>query len=302
MSRGRSRGLLLSALMVVAGFTAVAPVAAQSTLELLAQRRTEYRAALDALQSARSSLQVIEQQFNAALRDIERARSTGDDDALATARARFQDLSVPKADRELRVQETAESVVEARRSVIEILIVRQSELIAMIDAAASAAERQRLGLELEDVSNQLNELEDEAEGPAVVMPTVMPSVNFDPRDGPTELLNKAQILERTAAVVDTVILDTDEQIQAFEERLRNERRRRDLLAGIDRFGDRILPTGPPRTDPTVQSSDSTAAGGRPVTLEERLEALRVYREELVEYRDQLLIKAEQFRLRVRRRS
>ena len=46
---------------------------------------------------------------------------------------------------------------------------------------------------------------------------VLPEITFDPRDGPDELEAKAQILDRHAAVADTVIESLDEDIEALRE-------------------------------------------------------------------------------------
>jgi hypothetical protein len=295
----RSLGFELA--VVAAGFVAAVSARAQSTEELLAQRRLEYISAVDSHRSALSALRVVEQRFSTVIAERGRARREGDAAALDRALPQAQELSVPKADRQRRVSEAADVVAARRRAVIEILIVRQSELVARIDAARSSAERAQLGILLTDASNELTEFEREAEGPAA-LPVVMPDINFDPRDGPADLLGKAELVERHAAVTDTLIQENDAAILFLEERLRNERSRQGALANMDRFGDRIVPTCPPRVDPTVQRSDSTDAGGRPVTLSQRLAAKREYRLFLVEYRDSLLIKTEQFQLRVRRRS
>jgi hypothetical protein len=299
--RRRPLGLLLAvALAAVASLLSAGTLRAQSSEEILAQRRLEYRAAQDAYQSAQSAFNVVEQQFSAALREIDRAKRSGDDGALQRAYALAQERAVPKADRARRVAEVAAALEEARDRLIEILVVRQQELVAQAESAPTTARRQELDILLRDVSAELSSVEAEAEKGDAVGGVAMPDIRFDPRDGPADFQQKAEILERTAAVVDTLIQDTDARIEALDERLRIERNRRDFLAGTDRFDDRRLPvvTGPPG-DPTVQSADSTVVNGRPLTLEERIESAREYRETLVEYRDQLLIRAEQFRRRLR---
>ena len=278
----------------------VGSLAAQSTEEVLAQRRLEYQAAVDAYRSALSALEVAEQRFTDALREIDRARRSGDEQALARALPRAQDLSVPKADRERRLQAAARELERTRQALIDVLVVRQAELLEALEAATNAQERRRLTIELEDISNQLQELEAEQEDPARF--TVMPEIHFDPRDGPTELRAKAELIETYAAIADTVIAETRRQIASLEARLVRERRTRDLLSGLDRFGDRQVPTGPPTGGARVMGADSTDAGGRPVSLEDRIEELRSYVEELQEYRDQLLVRAKQFRERIRRNT
>jgi len=297
----------LGSVLVVAAAAAVflsdaTALSGQSTESVVAQRRLEYTSASDTHQAALSAFRVVEQRFSAALTEVERARREGDDVALSVALPRAQNMSVPKADRARRVSEAAEDLAEKRQALIDVLVVRQAELVGRLDAAASAVARQQQNDLLDDTSNELSELEDEAEDPTGLLPVVMPNIEISPRDLPAEIESKAQIFERTAAVVDTVLLENAEQIADLEDRLRIERQRQDFLVNADRFGDRQVPTGPPRVDPTVEVSDSTDAEGRPITLEERLAEAQAYREELTEYRDQLLIRARVFRQAIRVRS
>ena len=113
----------------------------------------------------------------------------------------------------------------------------------------------------------------------------------------------AAVLERTAARIDTLVQATAEEIRQLEDRLTRDRRRADFLSGTGRFGDRLAPTGVGRGgDPAVQSSDSTATGRRPLTLEERIQARREDRDRLITIRDQYLLRARAFRERVRTRG
>ena len=103
-------------------------------------------------------------------------------------------------------------------------------------------------------------------------------------------------------MTDTVIDNLDDEIETLTDRLRIERQRRDFLAGTDRFDDTRVPVvsgGGGGERPAA--ADSTVAN-RPLSLEERVEALRSYREQLVDYRTQLQVRARQFRQRIGRRS
>ena len=115
---------------------------------------------------------------------------------------------------------------------------------------------------------------------------------------------KAEILERSAAQVDSVIVNTQQQIDGLRERLQRERSRRDFLGRLDRFGDRVDLTAarPPTGNQAAQAGDSTVVGGLPVSLEDRVAALESQLEGLEQLRDDLLIRAARFRERVRRRS
>ena len=69
------------------------------------------------------------------------------------------------------------------------------------------------------------------------------------------------------------------------------------MAGLGQVqGQRPRPPGAPGDRTTA--TDSTVVGARPLTLEERIQAFRDYLVQLQAYRDQLLVRAEQFRRRV----
>ncbi|GMV06004.1 MAG: hypothetical protein AMXMBFR53_22810 [Gemmatimonadota bacterium] len=298
-------GWWVGALLAVAALHgAPAPAGAQvQTLEqLVVQRRLELRAARDTYQSARSSFTVAEQQFSAALTELNAARRSGDNDRLDRAHAVARDRSVPYRSQEQRLEEALASVAAARTALIEALSARLEQLLAEMDAAPSAQQRRQLDILFRDLSNELQALEAEEarEGDTFrIDPVVLPEITFDPRDGPEELAAKAGVLERQAAIADSTIADTERQVQALNSRLRIQRQTRDLLASTDRFDDTRVPvtTGPPAGErPAV--TDSTVAGARPLTLEERIQNLREYITQLQSYRDQLLIRAEQFRRRV----
>lgn len=274
---------------------------AQTTNELLNQRRLEYRAAKAAYESAVSAGQVLEQQFSLALEQVRRSRRQGDQAALEQAYSLAQDRSFPYSAQEERIDEARASLDSARTALVEIITVRLEELVGEMDAAASAEQRNALNAVWLDLDNELKSLEDEVGEGVRINPVVMPEIAFDPRDGPEELQAKAELLERRAAVADTLIQNTDGTIDQLNARLRVERQRRDFLANADRFGDTQVPvvTGQPGGDRTGAAADSTSAGTRPLTLEERIARERAYRQDLVQYRDQLLIRARQFKQRIR---
>jgi hypothetical protein len=291
----------LALVMSAAFATSSAGLGAQTTNELVNQRRLEYRAAKDAYESAVSAGRVLEQQFSLALEQVRRARRQGDDTALEQAYALAQDRSFPYSAQEERIDEARATLDSARTALIEIITVRLEELVGEMDAAASAQQRNALNAVWTDLDNELKNLEAEAGEGFRIDPVVMPEIVFDPRDGPEELQAKAEILERRAAVADTLIQNTDETIDQLTARLRVERQRRDFLANADRFGDTQVPvvTGQPAGERSGAPADSTSAGSGPLTLEERIGREQAYREDLVQYRDQLLIRARQFRQRVR---
>lgn len=292
-------GLAVGAL--VGGGLAPAVAAAQTSEEVLAVRRLEYRAARDAYEAARSAFSVVERDFSAALDAIERAKAGGDGDALERAYRLAQDRSVPMRAQEGRLAETGDALAEARRRLIDVITLRLGELLEDMDAVSSAAQRNRLDVLWRDLRNELEELEAEAGDRFALRPVILPEVGFDPRDGPEDLIAKAELLERRAARTDTIIQDVEGQIEALEDRIRAERRVSDFLAGTDRFDDMRAPGTPGRTPggAEVLPADTTGAANRPRTLQERLADSRAYLLQLEAYRDQLLIRARQFRGQLR---
>lgn len=272
------------------------PAGAQTLEQVVGQRRLELRAARATHESARRMFEVVDRQFSAALDEVRDARNSGDGERLERAYARALDRSVPLRDQERRLEEAQAALDAARDRLIEVLEARLEQLVREMDAASSAQERTRLDVLFRDLSSELQSLEAEAGGTFRIDPVVLPEIIFDPRDGPDELRFKAEVLERKAADADSVIRNTEGLIQTLSNRLRTQRQVRDMVASLDRFGDTRVPvvTGAPPGDRT-SVTDSTVVGARPLTLEERIEELRDYVTQLQAYRDQLLIRAEQFR-------
>jgi hypothetical protein len=282
---------------------ALSPASGQQTTEqLLAERRLEYQAAKDAYESARSQLRVLDQQFSTALEEVTRARRSGDEGALDRAYAQAHDRAIPYGAQEERVTQQGARLTVARRALVEILTIRLDQLIEQMNTASSSAERAQLNILWTDLDHELRELEREAGSGFRIDPTVMPEITFDPRDVPDERLLKAGILERRAASIDTTIQDVDRQIKVLNDRIRMQRQRADLMATLDRFDDTRLPvvTGQPTGDrDRPAAADTAAARSEPVTLEAQLERLRETREQLVQYRDEHLVRARVFRESVR---
>lgn len=299
--RGRFRpwACAVLAAAALAGLSPGVSAQRQSLEQLVVQRRLELRAARDAYEAARSAFGVVERQFSAALTEVLLARQSGDDDRLERAYAQAQDRSVPYRSQEQRLEEAGQALATARRGLVEALTARLEELVGAMDVAPSAQQRAQLDTLFRDLSAELQALEAEEGETFRIDPVVLPEITFDPRDGPDELLAKAEVLERQAAVADTTIQNAERQVQGLSDRLRIQRQRRDFLAAADRFDDTRVPvvTGTP-TGERPSATDSTVAGARTLTLEERIQILRDYVQQLQSYRDQLIIRARQFRQRV----
>jgi hypothetical protein len=273
-------------------------VAAQSLGDLVVQRRLELRQARADHAAALAAFRVVEQRWSTALEEVALARRSGDADALQRAFALAQDRAGPLRGQDQRVEE-ARGVLDARREALaNAITLRLEQLVAEMDAAPSRQERTELDALFRDLQNELRDLEGEAEDTFRLQPVVFPEVTFDPRDGPEDFLSKAQLIERQAEEYDSLIADTDRRVSSLEHRLRIQRQRGDLLAGVQRFDDTRLPVvvGAPTTGGVP--ADSAGTGSRPLTLEEQIEELRIYRSQLEVYRDQLLARAALFRRRI----
>ena len=272
---------------------------AQSLDEEVIQRRLEFQQAEAEHVAARSAFSVVERQFSTALDAVREARRTGSDEVLEQALAQAQARSGPFSASESRVQEARARLDEARQRLIDAIGLRLQQLVVQMEGTLSPQQRADMNVLYRDHESELARLESESEDTFRFELALMADVTFDPRDGPDDLETKAQLVDRQAAQADTVVQDIDQQIETLSERLRVQQQRGDLLAAVGRFDDTNLPVGvtggPPPAD---LAADSTGVGNRPMTLEERIEALTDWRAQMASYRDQLIIKAEIFRRRI----
>jgi hypothetical protein len=281
---------------LVAGLVVASSAGGQTTQRLLQDRRDEYDAAKADFLSAQNAYRVVERQFSDALQGLQRARAARDDAAIDQGLRRAQDRAGPFQAGEQRLDKTKAALDSARRALVEIIGVRQAELVAQMDAASSSQERNDLNAIYQDLNRELLALETEAGNALRFEPVVLSDVQADPRDGPMEVLGKAQLLEQLAAQADTAIQDVDRQIKELTARQRRQLQMNDLVAGLERFDDTKLPvvTNAPPSG-RAPAADSTGAGPRPLTLQERIQSLHDYRKQLEAYRDQALIRAKEFR-------
>ena len=117
---------------------------------------------------------------------------------------------------------------------------------------------------------------------------------LSPTDGPDDILNKADLLERRATRLTADISDIDDRLEELRKRQRLQRARNTALAGVRLFDDSRVPVGPPG-----QAGAQTPPGGvgAPAqTIEEQIRGLEQFREPLVALRDQILDRADQFRV------
>jgi hypothetical protein len=134
-----------------------------------------------------------------------------------------------------------------------------------------------------------------------------PYIVIEPRDGLEEIRGKADLLDLRGDQYEELLGEIGRLLVGLRRDLRLMRQSDDFLAGVERFGDVRLPVGPPgaRPDrtPDVGQPPGVGAGPgveeRPLTLEERIQALEITQREVVARIDSIRVKAESFRRQIR---
>lgn len=306
----RAGGSLLPVVVAV-GLLLVGPplyAPAQSSQDVVAEQELEYRSARSAHQAALDARAAAERRFSRALQVIESARASGDDDRIEGAYARAQQQAVELQSLEQRVRQTSERREEAREDLLAALDRRLESLVAELSGTSGRAEQEELASLIRNLRNRVREVERAGELTREVELVALPEVTFDPRDGPVELQWKAELLERRAEQYRQRVDEITGQIDQLRRRQRRNRNLQDLLAGIERFDDDQMPVTPreERRDPDTESVEGqgeapdTAGPEAPeTTLDERIESLQVLRDRIESFREQVLVRARQFRERAR---
>jgi hypothetical protein len=303
--RGRFRpslGVVLSAAFLPA--ILAAPANAQEELTL-AELELAYRSSLDEYRAAFQALEVLESRFNRASQAFDSARAAGDKGRQEQALAITYQLGPERRLQALRVEEKARDLRVARDRLLDARAAHLEELLRQAEQARNADERQELAILVRDMRNQIAELR-ALEDPEVVLEPE-PNIFIEPRDGYEEIRIKADMLDGRGVQYEELLAEIDRQLEGLRRDLRLMRQSDDFVAGVERFGDLRLPVGPPGArsdrDPALTQpspgGDSPGAEERPLTLEERIQALVVTREEVAERIERIRVKAESFRRQIR---
>lgn len=298
---GARRAVLLTALLlfVAAPASVLVPrsgargLAAQQVESLLQERELDYRSARSAFEAALSAQAAQERRFYRTLTEIEEARSEGDGDARAAAFARAQTQALELQTLRRRVDETAARMAGAGRALLAALDARLEALLDEVEVAPSQRRREELAAVARTLDDRYREVEEELEleGTQDVMLAAVPEIAPDPRDGPLELRWKIDLLEKRIAEAGTRLEEVAAQIQDLERRRRRNRSLSDLEASIQRFDDDRVPVSSP-------SARREGEEAPPMTLEERIESLRVLSEEIESRRARFRERLGVFRARL----
>jgi len=199
------------------------------------------------------------------------------------------------------VEETADSLRTTRERVLDATARFLEELLAQADTATNPVDQRALAAVVVDTGNRLAELRSLEDPPVTLEPE--PDIFAEPRDSPSELRAKANILDLRA-------LQYEEQ-HAYYDRmlgglLRDQnlfRRSGDFLADRARFDNTPVPVGapgsrtttPPDQVPTPAGVDSLGVEGGVLTLEQRIEALETLKEEIIQRIETIRVRAQTLR-------
>jgi hypothetical protein len=307
--RGSPRGRLGSPLVVALSavfLTVVLPVSSDAQEQLaLPELELAYRASLDEYSAAFRALEVLEMRFGRASEALRSARNAGDKGGQEEALAIILRLGPERTQQELRVGEKAREVSAARGRLLEARSQRLEEFLGQAEIAREPDEIRELAILVQDMRFQIAELRAQEDPEVSLEPE--PYIVIEPRDGYEEIRDKADLLDLRGDQYEDLLGEIDRTLAGLRRDLRLMRRSDDFVAGVERFGDIRLPVGPPGArpdrDPDVAQPPAvgvgTAAEERPLTLEERIQALEITQREVVARIESIRVKAESFRRQIR---
>jgi hypothetical protein len=177
------------------------------------------------------------------------------------------------------------------------------ELYAGVALTTNEAEREDLAAILEDANNRRLELLGEEDPITTLEP--LRDLTISQTDTPRDILRMASQLERRAEQDSVRLVEVNRQLGELIEDQARSRRVADFLSDMERFGDTRLPVGAPgdRSPPPDEAqqrppeSDSLSVEARPMTLEDRVRNLEIFRDELQQRIQLIRDRAERFRAR-----
>ncbi len=284
---------LILAMLVVVGLGGVPTGALRAqNPATIAQLRLEYQEASSTLDAAVAAFEVVESRFNNAIAELSLAKESGDEDRLDRAYAAAQAAAPPIRVAEARVGERNEAAEEARARLGDGLEAELERLYLAEDTVPIEVLAD-LRIAIVDMEYELDEVRGSFVGFSV-QPAILVQLRIDPTDGPSDILGKADLLERRAARHNDDLSEIDGRLEEFRKRQRLQRARNTALAGVRLFDDSRVPVGPPG------QAGSRTPPGRVVepasTIEEQIRGLEQVRERLMELRDQILERAAHFRV------
>lgn len=258
-------------------------------------RQEVYGAAKERYQADSAEVHRIQHDWDQLFEQLGAARDRGEDDEVRRLSGELQELDEEKTRWERQAIESREAWIKAGEQL-------QDGLDDYLDILSNQIQNSPLGAD-DEASRLYIEYEDHLEKLEIELPPEqveiepMPEVEISPGDGPREIRNKLSLLERRVEQFQDLLADLNREIEALERRQVRERRMRDREADRGRFGDDEFPTGGVRTSVTggAQISDTAAVK---VTLEDRIERKRNFRDKVEEELGKLEEKVKEFKARL----
>ena len=247
-----------------------------------------YRGAEGDYIAAFEALALLSSQFDRASQNVSTAQAAGDE----AARNRWYEETLRLApERRLaqrNVEGEAQELRDARDRLLEAYANYLDDLLLQTSTATDPETQRGLATFVSVTSARIQELRS-AEDPQVTLEP-LPEINWEPRDGPELLRNKATILDLRAGQYEAQYAYNQVQLEALRREQDLLRRSNDFLAGITRFDDPMTPVGPPvaRTVPPPgqvpppPGADTVGIEGGFLTLEQRILALETLQGEITQ--------------------
>lgn len=298
--RGINRPLLmaLSLALFLAGQFSGASAQEELTLPEL---EGQYRAAVLGYEEAFEVLEVVTSQYDRARQNFANAIAADDEAAMNRAYAENLRIAGRRRQAQRRVEDKVEELREARGQLLDATAQFLEELLAQADTASDPVDQRALATFVTDTGNRITELRSLEDPPVTLDP--VPDITAEPRDGPEDLRAKATILEVTASQYEEQYAYYGRQLEGLRRDQSLLRRSGDFLADFTRFDDPAVPVGPPgaRTVPPPgqlqppPGADSLGVEGGFLTLEERIQALEVLQEEIIQGIQTIRVRAQTLR-------
>lgn len=304
---GRSGGLRVVCLAAVLTVLSLAPLLLVLPPSLsgqevsLGRAEAEYGRALAAYRELKEERDRALSEHDVLIDRLEAVRRSGDPEREEEAKRRVFHQGFMTMDLDRHLGTAAEALSEAGRVLLAAVSAREDRLLDELEVAGDRFTIERLQAELVTLRQRHREVQEEVGDDLFTTADFVPQVRVRATDGPRELHQKADMVERRVVELDTLIVDIDRDIASSERRLQQQRGGADFLDNLSRFGDDRIVGGTStivRSDPGDEGgpgSSGTFVDLEALPLAERVVWLRAYREQVVVARDESLELAGRFR-------
>ena len=263
--------------------------------QMVTDSQEAYDSAKATYQADSAKVQSIQRRWDELFEQLGAARDRGENDEVRRLSGLLQELAEEKT----RMERQA---IDSRAAWTESGEILHGDLDDYLDELSRQIQNSPLGADDEasdlyiKYEDRLEKLENELP-PEQVEIEPMPELEISPGDGPREITNKLTLLKNRAEGFQELLDELNRDIEALERRRIRERRMKDHEADKGRFSDDEFPTGGVRTNVTggAQISDTAAVK---LTLEDRIERKRDFRDQVEEELGKLKEKVKEFEARL----